>query len=163
MPRLSRQASLSITNTQSLLKLRCIESVMPPTAILGRPPLFMPSIVPSIRVISNESVLHIRWTKCWSLSFSLRPSDEYSGMISFRMDWLDSQESSPTLQLKSINSLPLSFLYGPTLTSIYDYWKNHTLNRQTFVGKVMSLFSNMLSRLVIVFLPRSKHLFISWL
>ena len=98
------------------------------------------------------------------------PPPEYSGLISFRIDWLDLlaaqgtlKESSPTPQCKSINSSVLSFLYSPTLTSIHDYWKNHTLTRQTFVGKVMSLLFNMLSRLVITFLPRSKHLLISWL
>ena len=96
----------------------------------------LPSIFPSIRVFSNESVLHIRWPKYWSFSFSISPSNEYSGLISFRMDWLDgspcsprdSQESSPTPQFKSINSPPLSFLYGPALTSILDYWKNHSFD-----------------------------------
>ena len=128
------------------------------------PPLLLPSIFPSIRVFSTESVLHIRWPKDWSFNFSISPSNEYPGLlISFRMDWLDlfavqdSQESPPTLQFKSINSSALSFLYSPTLTSIHDYWKNPclALTRQTFVGKVMSAF-NMLSRFVIAFLPRSK-------
>ena len=94
------------------------------------------------RVFSNASVLRIRWPKYWSFSFSNRPSIEYLGLISFKIDWFDllavqgTQESSPTPQFKSINSLVLSFLYSPTLTSIHDYWKNHSLPRQTFFGKV---------------------------
>ena len=123
------QASLSITNSQSLPKLMFIQSVMPSNhLILCHSLLLLPSIFPSIRVFSNASVLRIRWPKYWSFSFSISPSNEYSGLISFRMDWLDhpavqgTQESSPTPQFKSINSLALSFLYGPTLTSIYDYW-----------------------------------------
>ena len=99
--------------------------------ILFCPRLLLPSVFPSIRVFSNELALCIRWPKYWSFSFSISPSNEYSGLISFRMDWLDllavqgTQEFSPTPQFKSINSLALSFLYGPTLTSIHDYWKNH--------------------------------------
>ena len=162
------QASLSITNSQSLLKLMPIKLVMPSNhLILCRPLLLPPSVIPSIRVFSKESVLHIRWPKYWSFSISL--SNEYSGLISFRIDWLDllvvqgTQESSPTPQFKSINSSVLSFLYSPTLTSMYDYWKAIALTRWTFVGKVMSLLFNMLSRLVITFLPRSKCLLISWL
>ena len=125
------QASLPITNSQSLLKLMSIKLVMPFNhLILCQPLLLPPSIFPSIRVFSNESVLCIRWLKYWSLSIS--PSSEYSGLISFRMDWLDLspcsprnyQESSPTPQFRSISSLVLSFLYGPTLTSIHD-GKNH--------------------------------------
>ena len=111
----ARQASLSITNSQSLFKLMSIESVITSThLILCRPLLLPPSIFPSIRVFSNESVLHIRWPKHWS--FSISPSNEYSGLIFFRMDWLDlcyprdSQDSSPTPQFKAINSLVLSFL-----------------------------------------------------
>ena len=94
----------------------------------------LPTIFHSTRVFSNESVLHISWPKYWSFSFSIGPSNEYSGPISFRMDWLDlccprdSPESSPTPQFKSINSLALSFLYSPTLTSIHDYWKNHSFD-----------------------------------
>ena len=132
--------------------------------------LLLPSIFPSTRVSANESVLHIRWPKYWSFSFNISPSNEYSGLISFRMDWLgspfslrDSQESSPTSQFKSINSLVLSFLYGPTLKSIHDYWKNIALTILTSVGKVMSLLFNTPSRFVIAFLPRSKHLLILWL
>ena len=99
--------------------------------ILCHPFLLLPSIFPSITVFSNESVLHIRWPKYWSIS----PSNEYSGLISFRMDWLDllqsrnSHESSPTPQFKSINSSALSILYSPTLTSIHDYWKNHSFEQ----------------------------------
>ena len=121
----ARQAFLSITNSQSLLKLMSIESVMPSNhLILCRPLLLPPSIFPSIRVFSNELVLCIRWPKYWSFSFSISPSNEYSGPISFRMDWLDLlaiQGSSLTPQFKSINSSALSFLHSPTLTSIHDY------------------------------------------
>ena len=98
------------------------------------PLLLLPSIFPSIRVFSNESALHIRWPKYWSFSFSISPSSEHPGLISFSMDWLDllavqgTLKSSPTLQFKSINSSALSFLYSPTLTSIHDYWKNHSLD-----------------------------------
>ena len=141
------QASLSLTNSQSLLKLMSIESVMPFNhLILCRPLLLLSSIFPSIRVFSNESVLRIRWPKYWRFTFSISPSNEYSGLISFRMDWLDlpcsprdSQESSPTPQFKSINSLVLSFLYGPILTSIMTTGKTIALTIWTFVGKVMSL------------------------
>ena len=122
------QASLSITNSQSLLKLMFIESVMPSNHLdLCHSLLLPPSIFPSIRVFSNESVLHMRWPKYWSFSFSISPSNEYSGLISFRMDWLDflaprdSQESYPTPQFKSINSFVLSFLYSSTLTSMHDH------------------------------------------
>ena len=132
----ARQVSLSFTIFQSLLKLMFIESVMPSNhLILCHPLLLLPSIIPSIRVFSNESGLCIRWPKYWRLSFSISPSNEYSGLISFRMDWLDLlavqgtlQESSPTLQFKNINSSALSFLYSPTLTSIHDYWKNHSFD-----------------------------------
>ena len=130
------QASLSITNSWSLLKLMSIESVMPSNhPILCCPLLLLPSIFPSIRVFSNESVLHIRWPKYWSFSFSISSSSEYLGLISFRIDWLDllqslidSQESSPTLQFKSISSSELSFLYSPTLTTIHDYVKNYSFD-----------------------------------
>ena len=131
----AHQASLSITNSWSLLKLMSIKSVKPSKhLILCHPLLLPPSIFPSIRVFSNESVLRIRRPKYWSVSFSFSPSNEYSGLISFRIDWLDLRavqgtlESSPTPQLKSINSSALSFLYSPTLTSIHDYWKNHSLD-----------------------------------
>ena len=107
-----------------------LESVMPSNhLILCRSLLLLPSILPSIRVFSNESALCLRWPKYWSFSFSVGPSSEYSGLISFRMDWLVSfQESSPTPHFKSINSLVLSFLHSPTLTSIHDHWKNHSLD-----------------------------------
>ena len=122
----THQASLSISYFQSLLKFMSIELVMPSShLIFYHPLLFPPSIFPSIRVLPSESVLHIRWPKYWTVSFSISPSNEHSG------HWLvwspcrprDSQESSPTLQFKSINSLAISFLYSPTLTSIHDYWK----------------------------------------
>ena len=131
--------------------------------------LLLPSIFPSIRVFSNESALPIRWPKYFSFSFSISLFNEYSGLISIRIDWFDllevqeTQESSPTPRFKSINSLVLSFLYGPTLTSIHDYWKIIALTRWTFVGKVISLLFNMLSRLVRSFLLRSKRLLIPWL
>ena len=130
----ARQASLSITNPRSLLRLKSIESVMQSNHLILCCPLLLPSIFPSIRVFSSESVLCIRWPKYWSFSFSICPSNEHPGLISFRMDWLDllavqgTLESSPTSQFKSINSLPLSFLYNPTLTSIYEYWKNHSFD-----------------------------------
>ena len=129
----ARQASLSITNSWNLPKLMSILSVPSNHLILCRPLLPLPSIFPSIRVFSNESALHIRWPKYWSFSFSISPSNEYSGLISFRIDWFNLlavqgtlQESSPTPQLQSINSLTLSLLYGPTLTPIHDYWKKHS-------------------------------------
>ena len=141
------------------------ESVMPSNhLILCHLLLLLSSIFPSIRIFSSELAIHIRWSNYWS--FSISPSNEYLGLISFRIDWFDlavqeTQESSPTPQFKSINSKKVfSLLYGPTLTSIHDYWKNHI---QTFVGKVMSLLFNTLSRFVIAFLPRSKGLLISWL
>ena len=111
---------------------RVSDAIQPSHPLLSPSPLH--SMFPSIRVFSNGPVLYIRWPKCWSFSFSISPSKEYSGLISFRMDWLDllavqdSQESSPTPQLKSINSSVLRFLYSPTLTSIHDYWKNHSFD-----------------------------------
>ena len=129
------QASLSITNSWSLLKLMSIESVMPSNhLILCHPLLLLPPILPSIRVFSNESSLRMRWPKYWSFSFNISPSNEYSALISFRMDWLDLLAVQGTLksllqyQFKSINSLALGFLYSPTLISIHDYWKNHSLD-----------------------------------
>ena len=131
-------------------------------------PVLLSSIFPSIRVFSSESALCIRWPKYWSFSFSNSPSNEHPGLISFRLvgspcSQRDSQKSSPTPQFKGINSSALSFFYSPTLTSIHDHWKTIALTRCTFVDKVMSLLFNMLSRLVITFLPRSKCLLISWL
>ena len=130
------QASLSITNCHSPPKPMSIEWVMPSNyLILCRPLLLLPSIVPSIKIFSNESALRIRWPKDWSFSFNISPSNEHPGLISFRMDWLDLlavqgilKESSPKPQFKSSNSSVLSFLHSPTLTSIHDYWKNHSLD-----------------------------------
>ena len=129
----AHQVSLSITNSRSLLKPMFIESVMPSShLILCCPLLLLPPIPPSIRVFSTESTLHMRWPKYWSFSFNISPSNEHPGLISFKMEWLDllavqgTQESSPTPQFKSINSSGLSFLHSPSLTSIHDYWKNHS-------------------------------------
>ena len=131
----AHQASLSITNSRSLLKLMSIESVMPSNhLILCHPLLLLPSIFPSIMVLSNESVLRIRWPKYWCFSFSISPSNEYSGLISFRMDWLDllavqgTLESSPAPQFKSISSLASNLLCSPTLTSLHEHWKNHSFD-----------------------------------
>ena len=131
----AHQTSLSITNSWSLLKLISIELVMPfNQLILCHLLLLPPSIFPSIWVFSNESVLCIRWPKDWSFSFNISPSNEHSGLISFRMDWFDllavqeTLKSSPTPQFKSISSSVFSFLYSPTLTSIHDYWKNHSFD-----------------------------------
>jgi len=126
------QASLSITNSRSSPKLMCIELVMPSShLILYHPLLLLPSIAPSIRVFSNESALRIRWPKYWSFCFNISPYNEHPGLVSFRMDWLDLlavQGSSPAPQFKSINSSALSFLHSPTLTSIHDHWKSHSLD-----------------------------------
>ena len=205
------QGSLFFTTSWSLLKLMSIESVVPSNhLILCHPLLLLPSIFPIIRVFYSESALRIRWPKYWSFSFSISLSNEYSGLISLRIDWFDllevqfssvtqlcltlcnpmdystpgfpvhhqlpelihtlplswwcHQESSPAPWLKSISSLAFSFLYGPILTIIHDYWKNHSFWLiKTFVGKAMSLLFNTLSRFVIAFLPRSKRLLISWL
>ena len=135
----ARQASLSITNSWSLPKPMPIELVMPSSHLILCHPLLLPPIPPSIRVFSNESTLHMRWPKYWSFSFSISPSNEHPGLVSFRMDWLesprDSQESSPTPQFKSINFSVLSFLHSPTLTSVYDHWKNHSLDQMLEGGK----------------------------
>ena len=164
------QASLSITNSQSLLKLMSIELVMPSNhLILRHPLLLLPSIFPSIRIFSNESDLH-RWPKNCSFTFSTSPSNEYSGLISIRIDSLDflavhgtlksflqHHSSKPSiLQHSAFFIVQLSHPYMTTRKTI-------ALTRQTFVSKVMSLLFNMLSRLVIAFLPKSKHLSISWL
>ena len=149
----AHQASLSITNSWSLLKVMSIESVMPSNhLILCHPLLLPPSIFPSIRVFSNESALHIRWPKYWSFSFSISPSNEHSGLISFRMDWLDLLAVQGTLKslLQHHSSKASIFLRSaffivqlshPCMTN----GKTITLNRRTFVGKVMSLLFNMLS------------------
>ena len=165
------QASLYITNSQSLPKLMSIESVLPSSHLIPcRPLLLLPSIVPSIRVFSNESVLRIRWPKYWSFSFSISPFSEYSGMISFRMDWLDLLAVQGTLNsLLQHHSSKASILQHSAFLVVqlsHPYTttgKTIALTRQNFVGKVMSLLFNMLSRLVITFLPRSKRLLISWL
>ena len=165
------QASLSITNSQSLLKLMPIESMMPSNHVmLCHLLLLPPSIFPSIRVFSNESAFLIRWPKYWSFSFSSSPSNKYSGLISFRMDWLD---------LLAVQRIFKSLLQHPS-SKASIFWhsayfivqlshpdmttgKTIALTRQTFVGEVMSLLFNKVSRLVITFLPRSKRLLISWL
>ena len=152
------QASLSVTNSQSLLKLMSIEFVMPSNhLILCHPLLLSPSIFPGNRVFSNELVLRIRWPKYWSFSFIISPSNEYSGLISFRRTgWI------------SLQSKGLSRVFSSTTVQKHQFFGVHTgktiaLTRRTFVGKVMSLLFNTLSRLVIDFLPRCKCLLISWL
>ena len=166
-----RQASLSITNFWSSPKLMSIESVMPSShLILCRPLLFLPPVPPSIRVFSNESTLHMRWPKCWSFRFSISPSKEIPGLISFRMDWLDLLAVQGTLKsLLQHHSSKASILRRSAFFTVqlsHPYMttgKTIALTRWTFVGKVMSLLFNMLFRLVITFLPRSKCLLISWL
>ena len=165
------QASLSISNSRSLLKLMSIESVMPSNhLILCHPLLLPPAIFPSIRVFSSESALHIRWPKYWSFSFNISPFNEYSGLISFRMDELDllavqgtlksllqhHRSKASILQCSAFFTVQLSHPYMTTEKTI-------ALTRWTFVGEVMSLLFNTLSRLIITFLPRSKRLLISWL
>jgi len=167
----ARQASLSITNFRSLLKLMSTELVMPSNhLILCHPLLLLPSIFPSIRVFSNESVLWIRWPKYWSFSFSISPCNEHSGLISFRMDWLDLLAVQGTLKsLLQHHNSKASILWHSAYFIVqlsHPYMttgKPIALTRWTFVGKVMSLLFNMLSRLVIAFLIRSKCLLISWL
>ena len=147
------------------------ESVMPFNhLILCHPLLLQPSIFSSIRVFSNESVIHIRWPQYWNFSFSVTPSNEYSGLMSFRMDWLDLLAVQGTLKSllqhrsSKASILRCSAFFIVQLSHPYmTTGKTIALTRWTFVGKVMSLLFNMLSRLVITFLPRSKHLFISWL
>ena len=164
------QASLSFTNSQSLFKLMSIRLVMPSNhLILCCPLLLLFSIFPSIRVFSNESVL-IRWPKHWSFSFSISPSNEYSRLITFRMDWMDllavrgTHESLIQHHSSKASILRHSAFFTVQLSHPYmTTGKTVALTRRTFVGKVMSLLLNMLSRLVITFLPRSKHLLISWL
>ena len=163
----AHQASLCITNSWSLLKFMSFESVMPSNhLILCRPLLLLPSIFPSIRVFSNESVLLIRWPKDWSFSFSISPFKEYSGLISFRMDWFDLLAVQGTLKsLLQHHRSKASILWHSALFRVklsHPYvtiGKTIALTRQTFVGKVMFLLFNMLSRLVIAFLPRSKASF----
>ena len=167
----AHQASLSITNSRSLPKSMSVESVMPSNhLILCRPLLLLPSIFPSLRVFSNESALHIRWTKYWSFSFNISPFNEHSGLISFRMDWLDLllvqgtlknllQHHSSKASILRCSALFIVQLSHPYMTT----GKTIALIRRTFVDKVMSLLLKILSRLVITFLPRSKRLLISWL
>ena len=163
------KASLSITNYQSLLKLMPIESVMPSNNLILCPPLLLPpSMFPSIRVFSNESVLPIRWPEYWSFSFNISPFNEYSGLISFRMDWLDLLAVQGTLKslLQHHSSKVVrrsAFFIVQTSHPYMTTGKTIALTRWTFVGKVVSLLFNMLSRLVITFLPGSKCLLISWL
>ena len=148
-----------------------IECVMPSNHLILCHPLFLlPSIFPSIRVFSSESVFHIRWPKYWSFSFSISPSNEYSGLISFRMDWLDLLSVQGTLKslLQQQSSKP-SILWHSAFFMVqlpHPYMttgKTRVLTRRTLDDKIMSLLFNTLSRLVITFLPRSKHLLISWL
>ena len=149
----AHQASLSITNSQSLLRLMSIKSVMSSNnLILCHPLLLLPSILPSIRVFSNESVLRIRWPNYWSFSFSISPSNEYSELISFRMEWVDLlQHYSSKASILWCSAFCIVQLSHPYMTT----GKTTDLTRRTFVGKVMSLLFKMLSRLVIAFLPRS--------
>ena len=160
------QASLSITNSWSLLNPMSIELVMPSNQLILHHPLLLPSIFPSIRVFSNKSVLRMRWPKYWSFSFSISPSNEYLGLISFRIDWLDLQRTLKSLQHHSSKAsiLRCSAFFIFQLSHPYTTTgKTIALTRRTFASKVMSLLFHMLSRLVIVFLPRSKHLLISCL
>ena len=167
----AQQASLSITNSQSSLKLMSIEPAMPSShLILCSPLLLLPPITPSIRVFSNESILCMKWPNYWSFSFSISPSNEQSGLISFRMDWLDLLAFQGTLKSlfqhhsSKASSVWRSAFFPVQLSHPYmTTGKTIALTRQTFVGKVMSLHFNMLSTLVVTFLPQSKHLLISWL
>ena len=166
----AHQASLFFTISRSLLKLMSIESVMPSNHLILCRPLLLTSVFPTIRVFSNESALHIKWPKYWSSGFSISPSNEYSGLISFRIDWFDILAIQGTLNslLQHHTSKALSLWHSAFFMFQLSYpymttGKTITLTVWTFVGKVMSLLFNMLSRLVIVFLPRSKHLLVSWL
>ena len=167
----ARQACLSITKSWSLPELVFIELVMPSSRlILCCPLLFLPPIPPSIRVFSNEPTLCMRWPKYWSFSFSIIPSKEHPGLMSFRMDWLDLLAVQGTLKsLLQHHSLKASILWHSAFFTVqlsHPYMvigKATALTRWTFVDKVMSLLLNMLSRVVITFLPRSKCLLISWL
>ena len=170
-PRIAvHQASQFITNSRSSLRLMSIESVMPSSHLILCRPLLLPPIPPSIRVFSNESTLCMRWPRYWSFSFSIIPSKEIPGLISFIMDWLDLLAVQGTLKsLLQHHSSIASILRCSAFFTVqhsHPYMttgKTIALSRQTFVGKVMSLVLNMLPRLVITFLPRSKCLLISWL
>jgi len=175
----ARQASLSFTNSWSFLRLMSIEAVMPSNHLILCPPLlFLPSVFPSIRVFSNELGLHIRWPKYWSFSFSISSSNEYSVLISFRMDWFGFLAVQGILNSllqhhsSKASVLQCSAFFMAQLS--HPYMKNYTTGKtialtkdlltiRTFVGKVMSLLFNTLSRFATAFLPRSKHLLISWL
>ena len=167
----AHQASLSITNSWNSPKLMSIELVMPSShLILCHPLLLLPPIPPSIRVFSSESTLHMRWPKYWSFSFSISPSKEQPGLISFRMDWLDLLAVQGTLKsLLQHHSSKVSILWRSDFFTVqlsHPYMttgKTIALTIWTFVGKVMPLLLDVLSRLVITFLPRSKRLLISWL
>ena len=161
----AHQAPRSITNSQSLLKVMSIESGMPSNHFtLCCLLLLLPSIFPSIRVFSSESALLIRWPKYWSFSFSICPSKEYSGLIFFRLDWLDRLTVQGTLKsLLQHHSAKASMLQHSASFMVFLYGKTRALTLWTFVGKVMSLLFNTLSRFVIAFLSRSKRLLISWL
>ena len=167
----ARQASLSITNSRSSPKLMSTESVMPSNhLILCLPLLLLPSIFPSLGVFSKESACRIRWPKYWSFSFNISPSNEHPGLISFRMDWLDLLAVQGTLKSllqhhsSKASILPRSAFFIVQLSHPYmTTGKIIALTRWTFVGKVMSLLFNILSRLIIAFLSRSKRLLISWL
>ena len=167
----ARQASPSITNSQSLLKLVSIELMMSSNhLILCHPLLLSPSILPSTRVFSYESVLRIRWPKYWSFSFRISPFNEYSGLISFRMDWLDLLAVQGTIKSllqhhssKASNLLCWVFFIVQLSHPYTTTGKTIALTRWIFVGKVMSLLFNILSRLVIAFVPRSKRPLVSWL
>ena len=165
------QASLSITSSQNLLKLMSIELVITSSHLtFCQSLLLLPPILPSIRIFSNASTLRMRWLKYWSFSFSISPSNEHPGLISFRIDWLDLLAVQGTLKslLQHHSSKASTLQYSTFLTVQLSHpymttGKTIALTRRTFVGKVMSLLFNMLSRLVVTFLPRSKHLLISWL
>ena len=167
----ARQTSLSITNSQNLFKPMSIESVMPSNhLILCRPLLLPPSIFPSIRVFSDESDLPIRWPKYWSFSFNISPSNEYPGLISFRVDWLDLLAIQGSLKsLLQCHSSKAAILHHSAFFMVQlshphmTTGKTIALTRWIFVGKVMSLLFNTLSSFLITFLPRAKHLVISWL
>ena len=167
----ARQASLSITDSRSLLRLMSIKSVMPSNhLILCHPLLLLPSVFPNIRIFSKESVLYFRWPKYWSFSFSISLSNEYSGLISFRNDWLDLLAVQRTLKSllqhhsSKASVLQCSAFFMVQLSHPYmTTGKTIALTRRAFVSKVISLLFNLLSRLVIAILPRSKCLLISWL
>ena len=165
------QSALSFTISQSLLKLMSIESVIPSNhLVLCHPLLLLPSVFPSVRVFSNKLALHIRWPKYWGFSFSISPSNEYSGLISFRIDWFDllavQGTLSSLLQHHSSKASILqcsAFFMAQLLHPYMITGKTIALTRWTFVGKVRSLLFNALSTFVIAFLPKSNHLLISWL